>query len=260
MAAGERAATIEAQAGTLEVEHQRAASILRTAQAYWELRAAQESLAILERLVSRQGDLLKSTTSLVNGGELAASNWPAPRPAKPGPVARPRARQRLYDARVELAAALGVASSGVDATLPTAAKDPFPVAPTPPPPAVDRRDGRRGPAPRPRGGDAREEAAAILQRNAVNRAALAPRPVGIAVLHGARRSRRRRHRGSGRQRRPSTPRRLRRGARPLVGPSFTLTLNYEKPLGNNSAKAAGRRAGERRTRAIETADLRGRCA
>ena len=38
LAAGERAATVEAQAGTLDVEHQRASSILRTAQAYWELR------------------------------------------------------------------------------------------------------------------------------------------------------------------------------------------------------------------------------
>ncbi|MEO5822277.1 MAG: TolC family protein, partial [Vicinamibacteraceae bacterium] len=108
MAAGERAATIEAQAGTLEVEHQRAASILRTAQAYWELRAAQESLAILERSVSRQGDLLKATTSLVNGGEL--SRVELARSQAGEARARSRvldARQRLYDARIELAAALG---------------------------------------------------------------------------------------------------------------------------------------------------------
>ena len=42
-----------------------------------------------------------------------------------------------------------------------------------------------------------------------------------------------------------------------VGPSFTLTLNYEKPLGNNSAKGRlAAREAERRTRAIETGDLR----
>jgi len=42
-----------------------------------------------------------------------------------------------------------------------------------------------------------------------------------------------------------------------VGPSFTLTLNYEKPLGNNAAKGRlAARDAELRTRAIESGDLR----
>lgn len=260
IAAGERAATIEAQAGTLEVEHQRAASILRTAQAYWELRAAQESLAILERSVSRQGDLLKSTTSLVNGGELARVELARSQAGEARARSRVLdARQRLYDARVELAAALGVASSGADATLPTAAKDPFPVAPDAaalqPWIGATAADGQRRDL---EAAQRREEAAAILQRNAVTElrsrldlsASLfytALGEVGDVATED--------QDGDGRPiyRRDGFGEALDR----WVGPSFTLTLNYEKPLGNNSAKGRlAAREAERRTRAIETADLR----
>ena len=261
IAAGERAATVEAQAGTLDVEHQRASSILRTAQAYWELRAAQESLAILERSVTRQGDLLRATTSLVNGGELARVELARSQAGEARARARVLdARQRLYDARVELADALGVASSGADATLPTAAKDPFPVAPDAAAlqPWVGATAARR-PAPRRRSGDAPRGSRRHPAARRGDRPALAARPVGVAVLHGARRSRRRRHGGPGRRTAaPSTAATAssRRYDR-WVGPSFTLTLNYEKPLGNNTAKGRlAAREAERRTRAIETGDLR----
>ena len=168
LAAGERASTVEAQAGTLDVEHQRASSILRTAQAYWELRAAQESLAILERSVTRQGDLLRATTTLVNGGELARVELARSQAGEARARARALdARQRLYDARVELADALGVASSGADATLPTAAKDPFPVAPDAA--ALQPWVGATAAPGQRRDVEAamrREEAAVILQRGA----------------------------------------------------------------------------------------------
>ena len=80
LAAGERAATVEAhrrRSSTSGLEHpatRRPEQRRRRCCAprgYWELRAAQESLAILERSVTRQGDLLRATTTLVNGGELA---------------------------------------------------------------------------------------------------------------------------------------------------------------------------------------------
>jgi outer membrane protein TolC len=260
LAAGERAATVEAQAGTLDVEHQRAESILRTAQAYWELRAAQESLAILERQVTRQGDLLRATTALVNGGELARVELARSQAAE----ARARARaldgrQRLYDARVELADALGIASSGDDATLPTAAKDPFPVAPDAA--ALQPWVGATaGPGQR-RDVEAamrREEAAVILQRGAETdlRSRLdlsaslfytALGEVGDVATEGQDENGRPVYRRDG----------FVEAYDRWVGPSFTLTLNYEKPLGNNTAKGRlAAREAERRTRAIETGDLR----
>ena len=240
IAAGERAATIEAQAGTLEVEHQRAASILRTAQAYWELRAAQESLAILERSVTRQGDLLKATTALVNGGELARVELARSQAGEARARSRVLdARQRLYDARVELADGARRrqqrrrrdAADGGQGSVPGGAGRRRPAA-------VDRRDGRGRPAPRRRSGDAPRGSRRHPAAQRRDRAALAARPVGVDVLHGARRSRRRRRRRSrttnGRPiyRRDGFGEALDR----WVGPSFTLTLNYEKPLGNNGAK------------------------
>jgi outer membrane protein TolC len=260
IAAGERAATIEAQAAALETEHQRAASVLRTAQAYWELRAAQESLAILERSASRQGDLLKSTNALVTGGELARVELARSQAGEARARARVLdARQRLYDARVELASALGIATSGNEGTLPTAARDPFPAAPEAT--ALQAWIGTTAAAGQRRDLEAaqrREEAAAILQRGAVTElrsrldltASLFYTALGevgdVATEEFD---------GDGRPiyRRDGFGEAFDR----WVGPSFTLTLQYEKPLGNNSAEGRlAAREAERRTRAIETADLR----
>ena len=77
------------------------------------------------------------------------------------------ARQRVYEARVELASALGIATSGADTTLPTAAKDPFPVAPDAA--ALQPSIGATAAAGQRRDLEAakrREEAAAILERGA----------------------------------------------------------------------------------------------
>jgi len=260
MAAGERAATIEAQAGTLDVEHQRASSILRTAQAYWELRAAQESLAILERSATRQGDLLRSTNTLVTGGELARVELARSQAGEARAKARVLdARQRLYDARIELASAIGVASSGADATLPTAAKDPFPVAPDAA--ALQPWIGATAAAGQRRDVEAamrREEAAVILQRNAVtelrSRLDLSASMFYTALGEvGDVATEDQDNDGRPIYRRDGVGESLDR----FVGPSFTLSLNYEKPLGNNTAKGRlASREAERRTRAIETADLR----
>jgi outer membrane protein TolC len=260
IAAGERAATIEAQAGTLEIEHQRASSVLRTAQAYWELRAAQESLAILERSAKRQNDLLEATKRLVTGGELARVEQFRAEAGTARATSRVLdARQRLYDARVDLATALGIATSGADTTLPTAAKDPFPAAPDAA--SLQPWIGATAAAGQRRDLEAaqrREEAAAILQRGAV--ADLRPRlDLTTSLFYTA----------LGEVGDVATEE-LDNDGRPIyrrdgfgtaldrwVGPSFTLTLQYEKPLGNNTAKGRlAARDADRRSRAIETADIR----
>ena len=240
MAAGERAATIEAQAGTLEVEHQRAASILRTAQAYWELRAAQESLAILERSVDAagrpaEGDHRRSSTA----ASWPASSSPARRPAKPAPARASSTR--------------GSASTTRASSWPRRSASPA-AAPTRRcrrRPRIRSRWRRtpprssRGSARRPRAGQRRdveaamrrEEAAAILQRNAVTelRSRLdlsasmfytALGEVGDVATEGLDADQRPIYRRDG----------YAEALDRWVGPSFTLTLNYEKPLGNNSAK------------------------
>ncbi len=160
---------------------------------------------------------------------------------------------------MELADALGVASSGADATLPTAAKDPFPVAPDAA--ALQPWVGATAAPGQRRDVEAamrREEAAVILQRGAETdlRSRLdlsaslfytALGEVGDVATEDQDENGRPLYRRDG----------FAEALDRWVGPSFTLTLNYEKPLGNNSAKGRlAAREAERRTRAIETGDLR----
>ena len=268
VASFERAALIDAQASTLELEHQRAASVLRTAQAYWELRAAQESLAILERSASRQADLLKATTSLVNGGELARVELARSQAGEARARSRVLdARQRVYEARVELASALGVATNGNDATLPIAAKDPFPV--TPDATALQPWVGATAAAGQRRDVEAatrREESADILIKGA--KTELRPRLDLTASLFytalgevGDRPTDRVDADGLPLQDANGRPVYDRDGYASAfdrwVGPSFTLTLNLEKPLGNHGAKGRlAAREAERAQRQIQAADLR----
>jgi outer membrane protein TolC len=268
VAARERAATIEAQAGTLEVEHQRAASVLRTAQAYWELRAAQEALAILERSASRHAELLKSTQGLVKGGELAEVE--VLRSQAGEARARSRvldARQRLVDARVELASALGIATSGADTTLPTAARDPFPAAPEAA--ALQPWVGATAASGQRRDLEAatrREEASQILHRGAQGdlrskldlTASLFYTALGEV---GDRATEEEDANGLPLKDEFERPIYVRDGYMEAfdrwVGPSFTVTMQYEKPLGNNSAKGRlAARDAERRQRAIQAADVK----
>ncbi len=160
---------------------------------------------------------------------------------------------------MELAAALGVASSGADATLPTAAKDPFPIAPDAA--ALQPWVGATALPGQRRDVEAamrREEAAVILQRGAETdlRSRLdlsaslfytALGEVGDVATEDQDENGRPIYRRDG----------FGEAYDRWVGPSFTLTLDYEKPLGNNSAKGRlAARDAERRTRAIETGDLK----
>ena len=272
IAAGERAALIDAQAATLEVEHQRAASMLRTAQAYWELRAAQESLAILERSATRQGDLLRATTSLVNGGELARVELARSQAGEARARSRVLdARQRLYEARVELASALGIATSGADATLPTAAKDPFPVAPDVA--ALQPWIGATAAAGQRRDVEAavrREEASTIIERGAQTE--LRPRLDLTASLFytalgevGDRPTDEVDAEGLPLQDANGRPIYVRDGYMEAfdrwVGPSFTVSLQLEKPLGNHGAKGrlAAREAERRQSAPSRPPTCAARC-
>lgn len=258
VAAGERSAAAELEAGGLALEHERAVSVLTTAQVYWELRAAQDSLAVVERSAGRFGDLLKSTSALVQGGELARVEQSRAQAGEARAVARVQdARRRLHEARVGLAIVLGVAATGDASSLPAAARDPFPTSPSADALkawlASDAAPGQR------RDLDAarkREEAAAILERYATTnlRSRLdltaetyytALGEVGPTELVD--------DNGNKFTQDFSFGDVIDR----WVGPSVTLKLDLEKPLGNNAAR--GRLASaeaDRRSRQIEAADLR----
>ncbi|HEY8550555.1 MAG TPA: TolC family protein [Vicinamibacterales bacterium] len=259
IAAGERAANIEQQAGSLQLEHERALSVLTTAQAYWELRAAQESLAVLERSAARYADLLKSTDALVQAGELASVEMARAQAGEARTRARiQEARRRVHEARVALATALGVATNGTDATLPTVARDPFPDAPDPAQlqpwigtatPVEPRRDLEAALR--------REQAAALIERAAETD--LRPRlDFSVATWYTALGEVGDVKIGEDQDLRPVYRRdTFGEVVDRWVGPSVSLTLDLEKPLGNNAAR--GRlmaREAERRSRQIEAVDLR----
>jgi outer membrane protein TolC len=258
VAAFERAAAVDQQAGSLDLDHERSLSVLTTAQAYWEVRAAQDSLGVLDRSVLRYGDLIKATEALVTGGERPKVELVR---AQAGD-ARARAQQqegrrRLTEARTALTTALGVATPGDPATLPLA-RDPFPQAP--PPSALQPWLGAGAVGEERRDVQAairREESAGILERGAVTE--LRPRLDFTASTY---------YTAFGEVGPVETDKDV--DGNPIftdfsfsdvvdrwVGPSFTLSMNYEKPLGNNAAQ--GRltsREAERRQQQILLGDRR----
>ncbi len=258
VAAGERAAAVEVEAGGLTLEHERAISVVATAQAYWELKAAQEAVGILDRSVQRYSDLMKSTDALVGAGELPKVELARAQAGEARTRARAQdARRRLHEARVALATAMGVATTGDTATLPTAARDPFPSAPETaalqPWLSAAAAEGQRRDL---EAAVKREQAAAILERRAVTdlRSRLdftvsswytALGEVGDVKI------------GEDAELRPIyRSDTFSEVVDRWVGPSVSASLQLEKPLGNNGAR--GRLAAaeaERRQRQIEAADL-----
>lgn len=258
VAAFERAAAVDQQAGALDLDHERSLSVLTTAQAYWEVRAAQESLAAIDRSVERYGVLIKATEALVTGGERPKIELVRAQAGQArSRAAQQDARRRLSDAQAALTTAIGVATPGDPATLPLA-RDPFPQAP----PAAalqpwlgagevggERRDVQAA--------IRREESATILERGALTetRSRLDFTASTYYTSLGE----------VGKVETDKTP-----DGTPVftefgfsdvvdrwVGPSFTLSMNYEKPLGNNAAR--GRltsREAERRQQQILVGDLR----
>ena len=129
VAAPERAALIDEQAARLDAQHQASVSALTTINAYWNLRAAQDNVDIAQRSVDLQARMVQLTRQTIAAGNLPAVELARVQAseARSQTVLRD-AQVAFHQARVALAAAMGVAVSTDEATLPRA-RDPFPAAP-----------------------------------------------------------------------------------------------------------------------------------
>lgn len=127
--APEKAAEIDVAASEMALRHGSSLSVLSTATAYWQLLAAQERVAVLERSVELQSRLVDLTGQLIEGGVIprvetarAAAGQANARAQLDG------ARRDLVSARMALARAMGVdVQSEANAPL---AQGPFPAAPS----------------------------------------------------------------------------------------------------------------------------------
>jgi outer membrane protein TolC len=126
--APEKAAEIDVAASELALRHGSSVSVLSTAAAYWQLLAAQERVAVLERSVELQTRLVDLTGQLIEGGVIPRVE--SARAAAGQANARAQldgARRELVSARLALARAMGVdVQSEANAPL---AQGPFPAAP-----------------------------------------------------------------------------------------------------------------------------------
>jgi outer membrane protein TolC len=129
VAAGERAAATERDGQQLAVQHQMSASALATVQAYWDLRAAEDSAAIATRSAEAQTKLLDLTKQLIAADELPSIELSRAQASEARALAQAEdARRSLHQARVALATAMGLGANEDDATLPHT-KDAFPAVP-----------------------------------------------------------------------------------------------------------------------------------
>ncbi|ODS52588.1 MAG: hypothetical protein ABS36_16180 [Acidobacteria bacterium SCN 69-37] len=217
VAAAERAAAIDVEAGQLILDHQQAASVLRTVQAYWNLRAAQDAVTIARQSVEFQTTLTGLTNQIIGVGDLPQVELARARASEARARAQAEdAERRLHEARVALADAMGVAVTGDPATLPTAA-DAFPQGGAPGAVAglIDQAVGQRA--------DLKAATRSIDASTTLVDAArddLRPRlDLQVGTWFTAL--------GEG-----SGPKALDR----WVGPSAGVGFQYEKPLGNNQAE------------------------
>lgn len=217
VAAAERAANIEVEAGELILNHQQATSVLRTVQAYWNVRAAMEAVAIARQSVEFQSTLTGLTNQIIGVGDLPQVELARAQAAEARARAQAEdAERRYHEARVALADAMGVAVTGDPATLPTAADD-FPqgAAAAPVAALIEQAVGRRA--------DLQAASRSIDAGQTLVDAArddLRPRlDLQVGTWFTAL--------GEG-----SGPKALDR----WVGPSAGVGIQYEKPLGNNSAQ------------------------
>jgi len=127
--AGERAANVELEASRYVLQHQASVSVLVSALAYWDLRAARGAVDVAQISVDLQDRLLQATQQLINNGDLAQAESARVQ------ASRTRSLGRLEDAlrdhlqaRVNLAIVMGIAVTEDEGTLPRAADD-FPQVP-----------------------------------------------------------------------------------------------------------------------------------
>jgi outer membrane protein TolC len=242
VAAAERSSLISEDAATLDARHQAAVSALQTLQAYWNLRASQEDVDIAQRSVDIQNQLVTLTQGSIAAGVQPEVELARVQASQARSLAALRdAQGALHAARVALATAMGIGATEDDASLPRA-RDAFPA----PPDAsainqeklvalavaavAQRRDVAAA--------NRRVEAADVLAKGA----RLNQRPVvnltGGAWYTGIQEAK------------PADA--LSR----WVGPSYNLTLDVQKPFGNNAQRGQYLQAQAATTSAqISLADL-----
>jgi outer membrane protein TolC len=217
-AAQERAALIELEASRMTLTQSQATSVLNTVSAYWSLRAAQDAADIAALNLKFQEQALAATKQLIAAQQLAGIEEARAQAAMARAQAQLEDAQRgLHESRVALADAMGVAVSPDPATLPRAA-DQFPQAPTDPAVLTTLVE------------------EALKQRQDLAAAARVAE-AGEVLVTGARRNLSARFDVSG----STFYTALDEGTGPealdrWVGPSGRIALDYEKPLGNNTAR------------------------
>jgi outer membrane protein TolC len=237
----EKAARIAVDATRLAAQHQVSVSVLRTISAYWDLRAAQAGAAVARQSSELQTKISGLTSNSIDAGELPRVELARVQASD----ARSRARvqeteQTLHNARVALAIAMGIAVDEQPDALPLAREEfPAGVADVTAPDVV-----RLATEAQSRRADVRsfsllEDANKVLERQAETDkrprldvidslfyTALGERSVNTAIDR-------------------------------WVGPSTDLSLELEKPFGNNAAGGRyAQRQAESRQQQISTIDLK----
>jgi outer membrane protein TolC len=215
--------------------------VLRTIQAYWNLRSAQASLAVARSSAELQGRIGTLTQQSIDAGELPKVEFARVQASDARSRARVQEGERtLHESRVALAQAMGVAVDEQPDTLPLAREE-FPVATGDLTAADVVRLTTNAQAQRAdiRSSLLMEDANKVLERQAETDkrprldvidslwyTALGERSVNTAIDR-------------------------------WVGPSTDISLELEKPLGNNAAQGRyAQRQAERRQQQISTLDLR----
>ncbi|MCC6987654.1 MAG: TolC family protein [Acidobacteria bacterium] len=259
----ERAAKIEVDATRLALRHQSDVSALETARAYWDLRAAQVIMEVTERSVKNQQRLVELTQAQAKAGTLPGIEVSRVQASE----ARSRARlddatRSFHEAQLRLVDVMGLGASDDPATLPRAADD-FPATP----PTTDLGTPLVAAL-----------ATAAAARRADLQAAIVSEQAGRALADTLQTFTRSRLDLTTKVwwtalddlvnfvADPADPSGVKRQRQEegfggifdrWVGPSVETSLDYEKPLGNNSAngRLAQQRA-ELRRRELSAADLR----
>jgi len=127
--APEKSASVDVEASVLALRHGASVSAFNTAVAYWQLLAAQERVAVLERSVALETQLVELTDQLIAGDVLPKVERARALAGQANAQAQLEgARRDQVSARLALASAMGVAvESEANAPL---AEGPFPPAPT----------------------------------------------------------------------------------------------------------------------------------
>ena len=240
IAANENAAIVERDAAKLQAQQQLSSSAAGTIAAYWDVRAAMETLDVAKRTAEIQANLLTMTRQLINAGELPGAELSRAQASD----ARARAQvedasRQLHQARVALAQAMGVSATGDDSTLPLA-KDAFP--PVPDAAAV-----------RGAGGLVATAAAQRYDLQAVQKQQESGRILAAAAETNLRP---RLDLTAGTWFTALDENNFSRAVGRWVGPSTQVGLNLEKPIGNNTYRGQlTERQADVRSREIAATDL-----